>query len=104
MIFSIQEISTMKKILPAHCESYLKKKSWIRKSTIPYKGSIWKKIVDKEQIIVLIPLDTNLKDYINRIADFIVIIKKIENRSFELITREIFNNGVSNNKVKALLL
>lgn len=89
MIFSTYDVSIIQKILPLHCESYLEERLWIKKNIIPHKASIWEKLVNEEWFTVLLPLDTDLKDYVNRVIDFIEILKNVENRALESIIADL---------------
>ena len=94
MIFSLNDSAIMNRILPLHCESYLEIKGWRMIEKSSHKSSVWhKRLSNGKDEYILLPLDTELRDYINRIADAIEVLKFVENRSTESIIADLLQSN-----------
>ena len=86
MTFSKEEINRIKKIPPTQYEKYLESKNWVKTGIIDKNtASVWE--CEEERIIV--PLDSNLRDYSNRLISILVTLEEIENRALDSIIFDI---------------
>jgi hypothetical protein len=81
---------TIRKIIPLNCEAYLKNKGWSKTAKIGSVAVIFGKVKENGQLIeVLVPVDVELLDYKNRIADLLLILEKAEDRGWQYIANDI---------------
>ncbi len=77
-------------VLPLHCQQYLKGKNWKLVDFIDDLANIWVNSSSKfDDIQILLPLDTSLKDYDLRMAEFIETLHVTEGRPHESIVADL---------------
>jgi len=77
---TIRDIDTLRSIRPLELLSYLRAHHWFQASQIE-NGAFWAKELEGESFEVLLPLDANLRDYPNRIAEVLQTLELSEGRS-----------------------
>ncbi len=95
MILSLYDNELLDKILPFHCEAYLKHNDWsklgIRKDSQGPVESAWEKSINDKAYRIFVPLDTELSDYKFSIVFLIEKLKKLEERNYESIICDLLN-------------
>ena len=93
MILNFNDESIISRILPLHCTSYLESKGWIEIDRDCHRSTVWQKSVNEKDEYVLLPMDTDLKDYIARIVDLVDTLKRLEGRALECIVADLLQSN-----------
>jgi hypothetical protein len=93
MIVSIRDQATLLGIHPARVGTYLKANSWKRLQIEPDRYSLWVKPVEGEAVELLLPLNSALADFTERMAELLNDLQRAEQRSQIEILRDIEASG-----------
>ena len=77
---TIRDIDTFRSIRPLELLAYLRARQWFQSGQMD-NGAFWAKEQENESFELLLPLDANLRDYPNRIAEVFQTLELVEGRS-----------------------
>src|SRR5438128_748914 len=77
---SIRDVPTLQAVRPLELVTYLRAHNW-REEQMLDRGAFWVKEVDGHDFEILIPLDTRLRDFANRITETLQTLEIVEHRS-----------------------
>ncbi len=89
MILAIKDPGTLHRVHPAQVGAYLLAKGWQRRRHEPNRFSLWTKAVGEENHEVLLPLDSRLGDFVERMAELLADLQREEMRSQLEILRDV---------------
>lgn len=93
MIIKIKDRATLLSIHPARVGAYLNARGWKRMAHEPSRYSLWVKASRDRSTEVLLPLDSRLGDFAERMAELLGDMQREEQRSELEILRDIENGS-----------
>jgi hypothetical protein len=82
------DIAALDEIKPADISSYLTAAGWDRRQQLN-RGELWMLLADGDEFEVLLPVDPNLRDYQERIADLLHVLAVVEERPEADVFRDV---------------
>ena len=82
-------IETMQSIKPSSVIEYLSGNGWQEERKIDSRAAIWVQIKDNKKFSVLLPLDTEIPDYFDRMYEVFKTIELFEQRPLSDIVHEM---------------
>jgi hypothetical protein len=77
---NIRDARILSEVQPLNLFAYLRGRQWRELERVE-KGSFWGKKDDEGEVEVLLPSDSALRDYANRISDLLKTLERVEGRS-----------------------
>jgi hypothetical protein len=77
---NIRDARILSEVQPLNLFAYLRGRQWRELERVE-KGSFWGKKDDEGEVEVLLPSDSTLRDYANRISDLLKTLERVEGRS-----------------------
>ncbi|MFP4099578.1 hypothetical protein [Coleofasciculus sp.] len=94
MNVTVRDIECLKSIEPKQLQAYLKAHGWYEERPFLDNAMIWlKQDEQRGEFEILLPLKTNLGDYVTRIGEAIETLAVVENRSQVEILSELISGG-----------
>lgn len=93
MKVQIRDPEAFRGLNPQDIAAYLRTTGWKESETKPGHSSIWLKAVGKEEAEALLPLNTDIRDFLQRMGDVVNLLAAIENRSALEILADLQESG-----------
>jgi hypothetical protein len=78
---TIRDAEAIRAIRPVDAALYLRSKGWVKQEATIEKASLWHYGTSDDELEVLLPMDTELRDYALRMGDLVAVLAAVEERS-----------------------